>query len=50
MAQLKNRDWVQVTATVRVRKHKCYDRVGPVLEAEKVEPAAAPENEVATFY
>lgn len=50
VAQLKNRDWVQVMATVRVRKHKCYDRVGPVLEAEKVEPAAAPENEVATFY
>jgi len=47
---LKNRDWVTVKAKISVRKHPCYGRVGPVLIAVSVQPAAAPEQEVATFY
>ena len=47
---LKNRDWVQVTASIAVKDHPCYGRTGPVLTAVTVEPTAAPENEVATFY
>lgn len=50
VAVLSNRDWVSVEATVRVEKHPCYDRVGPVLSAVSVTSATAPENEVATFY
>ncbi len=48
--ELKNRDWVTVTATVSVREHACYGRVGPVLSALTVEKADEPENAVATFY
>lgn len=47
---LANRDWVLVTAKIRVDKHACYGRVGPVLEALSVVKTSAPENEVATFY
>lgn len=48
--ELNNREWVQVQASVSVRKHPCYGRVGPVLTAVSVTRVAAPENEVATFY
>ncbi len=47
---LKNRDWVTVTATIAVREHACYGRVGPVLTAVSVAKSDAPENEVAAFY
>ena len=47
---LQNRDWVMVRATIEVRKHPCYGRVGPVLTAVSVLPAQPPEQEVATFY
>ena len=47
---LKSRDWVTVEATIAVKKHECYGRVGPVLTAVSVAPAEKPENEVATFY
>ena len=49
-ATLKSRDWVSVTATIRIREHACYGRVGPVLTAISVDKTQAPENEVATFY
>lgn len=47
---LVSRSWVSVRAKIRVEKHPCYDRVGPVLCAEVVNTTTAPENEVATFY
>lgn len=46
---LKNRDWVTVRASIAVRQHPCYGRVGPVLTAESVVYAEKPEEEVATF-
>ncbi len=49
-ATLKSRDWVSVIASIRIREHACYGRVGPVLTAISVDKAQAPENEVATFY
>ena len=49
-SSLSNRMWVSVTATISVRKHSCYNRVGPVLVGKAVEVVAAPEQEVATFY
>lgn len=48
-AQLRARDWVTVTATVSTRFHAIYHGVGPILTAISVEPAQAPQNEVATF-
>ena len=49
-SQLVSRDWVMITASIAVKRHSCYDRVGPVLTAIAVESTVAPENEVATFY
>ena len=49
-SQLANRNWVSLTATIAVRRHPCYDRIGPVLTALTVETVQQPENEVATFY
>lgn len=48
--RLANRMWVTVKASIEVRKHPCYGRVGPVLCGLSVEPADAPEEEVASFY
>ncbi len=47
---LSSRMWVTVRASIRVQKHACYGRVGPVLTGITVLPAEAPEDEVATFY
>lgn len=48
--ELTNRMWVTVEASISVRKHPCYGRVGPVLSGISVIPASAPDEEVATFY
>lgn len=48
-AALHTRDWVMVTASVQARFHAIYRGVGPILTALKVEPAAAPAEEVAMF-
>lgn len=46
---LQVRAWVTVRAKVDVKFHALYKGVGPVLTAISVEPAEAPEQEVATF-
>lgn len=50
VADLNNRDWVEVKATISIRDHKCYGRKGPVLTATTVQKSTPPQNEVATFY
>lgn len=47
---LKQREWVMLTARLSVEYHKAYRKRGPVLKAVKVEPAEAPEQQLATFY
>ena len=47
---LKTRDWVTVTGTIKVEKHKLYRGPGPVLYVTKTEFAVPPAQEVATFY
>ncbi|SFC35497.1 TIGR03943 family putative permease subunit [Ruminococcus albus] len=42
--------WFDVTFTVKMQKHKLYKGKGPVLVVEKLVPADAPLQEVATFY
>lgn len=46
---LQVRSWVTVQAKVDVKFHALYKGTGPVLTAISVEPAEAPEQEVATF-
>ncbi len=50
VSTLKSRDWVVLEASISIREHACYGRVGPVLTAITVVKTDAPENEVATFY
>ena len=47
---LDSGDWVDLTASIRVRKHPAYNRAGPVLTVKEIAPAEPPEDEVATFY
>ncbi len=47
----KTRDWITVTAKVRLETHKLYGgRRGPILYATEVTNAEPPKQEVATFY
>ena len=50
IAQLKNDQWVTVTATVNRKFHTAYGGRGPVLTAKDVVNAKMPEPQVATFY
>ena len=45
-----NGDWVDLTASIEVRRHPGYHRTGPVLTVKEISPAEPPEEEVATFY
>ena len=47
---LNTRDWVTLTGTLKVEKHKLYRGQGPVLYVNGTEFAVAPAQEVATFY
>ena len=49
-AALQSRQWVNVTATIQVEKHKLYKGKGPVLKVQEVVMTSAPEQEVATFF
>ena len=46
----KTGDWMTVTGTVKVEKHKLYHGVGPVIYVSATEFAVKPVQEVATFY
>ena len=48
--ELDSGDWVELTASIRVRKHPAYTRPGPVLTVREISAAEPPEEEVATFY
>ncbi len=48
---LKTRDWVVVTAKIKLEPHKLYGgRVGPILYAADCALTSPPRQEVATFY
>ena len=46
----KSYDWVTVEGVIDIKRHKAYEDVGPVLNAESVTATTAPEPPVATFY
>ena len=46
----KTGDWITVTGTIKVERHKLYHGEGPVLYAEASVFAVKPAQEVATFY
>ena len=47
--KFKNRDWVELTATVRKENCDAYQGEGPVLYVSSVTAAAKPANEVVSF-
>lgn len=48
-SELKAREWIMLTAKIEVRFHSIYRGIGAVLQALTIEPAEAPEQDVATF-
>ena len=49
-ASIRTRDWVSVTAKIRLERHRIYTKKGPVLCAVSVLPGTEPKQPVATFY
>lgn len=49
-ANVKDGDWVRLTAKIAVKNCRVYGREGPVLAYKKASGAPAPEEPVATFY
>lgn len=47
---VENRQWVQLTARIKVEYNELYQQKGPVLYVEALTAADAPEEEVVTFY
>jgi len=47
---LKNRDWVVITAEIRYTFHKLYGAKGPVLYVKDLVKVNRPDEPVATFY
>lgn len=48
-SSLKTGDWIMVTATVSVEKHKAYKGVGPVLRVKEYAATTEPAEKVVTF-
>lgn len=49
MKSLRSRQWVQVTATMRVERHREYQGKGPVLYATSFIPAQEPDDKLIYF-
>ncbi len=50
VAGVSNGQWVTAQGSVHYRFSRIYGGKGPILTLDRVEPAAAPEEVVATFY
>lgn len=50
LADIKTRDWLEVTAKVKLEFNSVYRSEGPVLIAEKLSRAEPPEQAVVTYY
>lgn len=48
--ELKNKDWVILTAKIVMEHHPLYSKVGPVLHVINAEKSQVPEQEIATFF
>ena len=46
---LKTGDWIMITATVSVEKHKAYKGVGPILRVKEYAATTEPAEKVVTF-
>lgn len=46
---LRTRDWLTITAEIKIEYHEAYREKGPVLYVKTLERAKKPENEVVSF-
>ncbi len=49
LEKFKNREWVDITATVKKEQTEAYDGEGPVLYVSKIERTSKPKEEVVSF-
>lgn len=49
LGDYENREWIDVTATVKCEKMDAYKGTGPVLYVEKIARCEKPKNEVVSF-
>ena len=49
MDKFKNRDWVEIEATVKTEQNDAYDGVGPVLYVKSVKACEKPQQETVSF-
>ena len=49
LAQYKNRDWIEFTATCKKEYFEAYQGDGPVLYVEDVKPCEKPQEELVSF-
>lgn len=47
---LKDQQWVDITAKVSIKNNRVYNKKGPVLNVLSLTPGTPPEQDVATFY
>lgn len=47
---IKSRDWLMVTGTIKIEYCKLYQGKGPVIHIEETAMTSAPAQELATFY
>ena len=50
LEKINSRDWLQITAEVRIEYSPLYKQKGPVLYAIDINKTEPPKSEVATFY
>ena len=49
LAQYKNRDWIEFTATCKKEHFEAYQGDGPILYVEDVKPCEKPQEELVSF-
>lgn len=50
LMNIRNRDWVVITAKISIEHHDLYGKPGPVLHVTNAQKSTVPEQEVATFF
>ena len=48
--QLKDNQWVQLTAKIAIKNNRVYNKKGPVLTVQSIKTDVPAVEEVATFY
>ena len=49
LAQYRNRDWIEITATCKKEHFEAYQGDGPILYVEDVKPCEKPQEELVSF-